>query len=278
MRLEEIPIRDPFILPVEPQKTYWLFGTTDADPGVARPGRHGFDCYRSADLREWEGPFRAFEPAADFWGKYLLCAPEVHFINGRYWLAASFKSDTACRGTQLLTAAAPQGPYLPVGDGALTPRDWECLDGTLHIDGSGRPWMIFCHEWLQIGDGTICAMPLKDDFTAPAGEPVVLFHASEAPWTREIRPGCRVTDGPFLFTDGGGLAMLWSSFGNEGYAMGIARSEGGILGPWRQEQEPFFGRDGGHGMVFRTFDGQRRLTLHSPNRGPLERAVFLPFA
>ena len=36
--------------------------------------------------------------------------------------------------------------------------------------------------------------------------------------------------------------------------MGIARSEGGILGPWRQEQEPFVGRDGGPGMVFRTFD------------------------
>jgi len=37
-----------------------------------------------------------------------------------------------------------------------------------------------------------------------------------------------VTDGPFLFPSGrGGCLMLWSSSGNEGYAMGMARSRSG---------------------------------------------------
>ena len=278
MRIDEITIRDPFVLPDRKSGRYWLFGTTDSSHSRPENPTHGFDCYSSTDLVEWTGPVRAFSPAPDFWGKYNFWAPEVHIIGGRYFMSATFKADGVCRGTQLLVSDVPQGPYRPHGAGAQTPRDWECLDGTLHIDRSGTPWMVFCHEWLQIGDGTICAVRLSDDLTTAAGEPVMLFHASDAPWTRELRPGCRVTDGPFLFAgDDGALSMLWSSFGEHGYAMGIARSENGVTGPWHQQREPFFGRDGGHGMIFRTFDGKRHLVLHSPNVTPLERAVFLPF-
>ncbi len=35
--------------------------------------------------------------------------------------------------------------------------------------------------------------------------------------------------------------------------------------------------DGGHGMVFHTFDGTPTLVLHRPNDTPRERMVFLPF-
>lgn len=33
-----------------------------------------------------------------------------------------------------------------------------------------------------------------------------------------------------------------------------------------------FEKDGGHGMIFKTFEGELRLVLHSPNGGGLERA------
>lgn len=71
--------------------------------------------------------------------------------------------------------------------------------------------------------------------------------------------------------------MLWSSFGQEGYALGVARSlSGEVTGPWEHVSEPLFARDGGHGMLFRTFDGQLVLSLHRPNKGPLERTrLFL---
>lgn len=69
--------------------------------------------------------------------------------------------------------------------------------------------------------------------------------------------------------------MLWSSFGDSGYAMGIARSESGtVLGPWVQEDKPIWAVDGGHGMIFRTLDGELMLTLHQPNDTPNERTVF----
>ena len=38
--------------------------------------------------------------------------------------------------------------------------------------------MVFCHEWLQVGDGQICAIPMSDDL----GEAIeILFHYLEHP-------------------------------------------------------------------------------------------------
>ena len=86
-----------------------------------------------------------------------------------------------------------------------------------------------------------------------------------------------ITDGPFLHRlANGSLIMLWSSMGGKGYAMGIARSEtGAVTGPWRQQAEPLWAEDGGHGMIFRTFDGRLMLTFHRPNNTPEERAVMI---
>ena len=46
--------------------------------------------------------------------------------------------------------------------------------------------------------------------------------------------------------------------------------------PWVQSPEPLFTADGGHPMLFRTFEGTLRMALHSPNEPGKERAHFLP--
>ena len=146
----------------------------------------GFDCYRSTDLHTWEGPFPVFRPPAGFWADRNFWAPEVHVYDGRYFLFASFKAEGVCRGTQILAAESPLGPFRPVSAGPVTPPEWEYLDGTLFVDADGNPWMVFCHEWVQAGDGEICALPLNKDLVFAAGEPVVLFRASQAPWVQQI--------------------------------------------------------------------------------------------
>ena len=146
----------------------------------------GFDCYISADLQTWEGPFPVFRPPAGFWADRNFWAPEVHAYHGRYFLFASFKAKGICRGTQILVADSPRGPFHPVSAGPVTPPDWECLDGTLFVAADGNPWMVFCHEWVQVGDGEICALPLSEDLASAVGEPIVLFRASQAPWVQRI--------------------------------------------------------------------------------------------
>ncbi len=269
--LENIHIRDPFILPVDEEKRYYLFGT-HASHAV------DFPVYWSMDLKMWEGPVIAFEKHEEFWGDREFWAPEVHRHRGRFFMFASFNAPGRRRATQILVADNPQGPYRVHGDGPVTPPDWDCLDGTLFIGEDKQPWIVFCHEWTQTRDGEICARKLSPDLSKAEGDPILLFRAYAAPWVVEVgfggpRKGF-VTDGPFLHrTKEGALLMLWSSFSQKGYVQSYAYSESGHLsGPWVQQKIPWFDEDAGHGMLFRCFDGRQMLVLHRPNGGGRERA------
>jgi len=279
-------MRDVFVLPDPATKTYYLYcSSRRRGPG----GAATVVVYRSRDLARWEGPKSVFETPPDFWAHRGIWAPEVHAYRGRYYLFATFNTDDKFpeqwrnwlprvkRGTQVLAADTPLGPFKPFQNRAHLPADMMTLDGTLWVE-DGVPYMVFCHEWVQIKDGTIECIRLKDDLSDVAGEPVRLFDGSDAPWSMKSgQYGCHVTDGPFLFRGRSGrLFMLWSSGGRDGYTVGIAISRTGRLaGPWEQQAEPVFRADGGHAMIFRRFDGQLMMALHQPNIDFHERARLL---
>lgn len=270
----EIPVRDPYVL-VDGGK-YYLYGTrVKTCWGYA----DGFDVYVSEDLEHWSDAIEVFHNNGEFWADQNYWAPEVHYYLGAYYMFASFKKENISRGTQILRSESPLGPFLPITEGPITPRDWECLDGTLYVDKDQQPYIVFCHEWKQIGNGTMCAMKLSKDLTEAVSEPWVLFDAKNVGWTKSIEGDeGYVTDGPFLQrTKDGDLIMLWSSHGEEGYAQAMARSTNGeIDGIWQQDKELLFSKNGGHGMVFKTIQGKQMLTIHMPNETPNERAVFFP--
>ncbi len=276
MHLTHINIRDPFVL-VHGGR-YYLYGTRGA---TCWGPADGFDVYVSDDLAEWRGPHEVFRNDGSFWADRNYWAPEVYACRGGFYMFASFKAEGVCRGTAVLRADSPMGPFVPHSESCVTPADWECLDGTLYISKDGTPYMVFCHEWVQCGDGEICAMPLTDDLRSPAGQPRLLFRASEAPWCRPVKHSSGkegyVTDGPFLWpTADGTLLCLWASFSQGGYTQGVAVSDNGDITGRFTQVDPLFMDDGGHGMVFRSLEGQLYLALHSPNEHLLERPCFHP--
>ena len=113
----------------------------------------------------------------------------------------------------------------------------------------------------------------------PVGEPFLLFKASDNPWVSTFVGGgfqnCRVTDGPFLFKENGKLIMIWSSHCNGKYSVLEATADH-LRGAW-SHLKPRFDFDGGHAMVFETFDGKKYFSLHQPNLPSNERAVFIPY-
>ncbi len=285
---DEIRIRDPFVLPDAAGQDYYLYGTTDPEPWHEQRAT-GFDAYRSRDLLRWEGPFPVFRPAPGFWGTHHFWAPEVHRWQGRYFMFASFKGSGRHRGTQVLVADHPLGPFQPHSPLAVTPADCECLDGTLYVAPEGTPWMIFSRDWTQTTVGAYAARPLTPDLSAAAGPAIELFPVSDAPWviappwqagrTAQGLPPCYVADGAFPFrSPAGELCLLFSSWGAGGYATGLTRSRSGDLrGPWQPDPAPIFAANGGHAMVFTGFDGEVRLTLHQPNDPAPEHPRFFPF-
>lgn len=277
MKREEINIRDPFVLVYDGK--YYLYGTRGA---TCWGEADGFDCYVGTDLEEFSGPFEVFHKPEDFAPHKNYWAPEVYEYSGAFYMFASFYTDGVGRGTHCLKADNPLGPFVPYSDGSLTPKEWDCLDGTLYVE-DGIPYMVFCHEWQDAGgDGEIWSIRLTKDLKAPAEAPRYLFKASDAvpgvacfhhPSKGEIY----VTDGPFLFQDKlGRLRMLWSSFSEgDNYCVALASQDNGkISGNWKPEQELLFQKDGGHGMLFTGLDGKRYLTLHSPNTTLEERPFF----
>ena len=279
LKNSDIHIRDPFVLPIELEKKYYLYGTRGTEAWTK--SATGIDYYVSDNLIEWDGPFPAFRPPNDFWADRNFWAPEVHQYQGQFYMFITFKADGVRRGTQILRADTPEGPFVPINERPLTPDSWECLDGTLYVDNNSQPWMIFCHEWVQVGDGEICAIPLSPDLSDVIGEAQLLFRASESQWAEELNSKGRkgyVTDGPWMYRmTNGDLLMLWSSFRGEDYTVGMARSTtGDIHGTWEHIEDPLYVGDGGHCMVFSSFEGQLYLAFHRPNGNPNERPYFVP--
>ncbi len=276
-------VRDPFIF-VE-NGVYYLYGT-----GVLTDGDWAntvWVCFvnDSGDLHgEWKPTERlVYAPPThavrQFW------APEVHKYNGKYYMLASyFSAETQHRGSSILEAPTPTGPFTEISDGPITPHDRDSIDATLYVDNTGQPWLVFVHEWTCTDDGVgrMDVAKLSDDLTHLISEPIELFRADSPPWTNK-----RVTDGCFIHTKQDGTPlMLWSNFEEDGYCIGVAHSQNDAIdGAWEHEAVPLYKRgtrdhhDGGHGMLFTANDGKLYLCCHSPNM-PCdecrERTILIP--
>ena len=259
LKREEINIRDPFILPFE--NKYYLYKSNYGKDGII-----GFDVCISEDLQNFKEPVGVFRRTENFWATKDFWAPEVHYYNGSFYLFATCKADDKHRGTQIFKADSPLGPFKEHSDCAVTPHDMECLDGTLYVNEDGTPYIIFCNEWTQVINGRMYYAELDSELKSIVGEPKLMFTAKDYPSVRAIIHGGYVTDGPFLYRcKNNDLIMIWSSYGEKGYFQGVLKSDNGeIDGKWI-EQKPLFEENGGHGMLFKDFEGNLKLSLHAPN-------------
>lgn len=276
MKLSDIHIRDPFIL-LEDGK-YYLYGTRyDGECGTFPQEADGTDVYVSDDLINFSDPVPVFRKDENYWGTHHFWAPEVHKYNGRFYMFVTVASKTRNRGVQILVSDTPDGTFKPVINDALTPAEWECLDGTLYVE-DGIPYMVFCHEWSQIDDGEMCIMQLSEDLSKAVTKPQTLFKASEPSWATGFLENRDkyVTDGPFFYkAQDGKLLMIWSSIADDKYVEAISYSENGVKGPWKHQDTLLYKEDGGHGMLFRDKSGQLLFTMHYPNTKDLERPVIV---
>ena len=269
-----VNVRDPFVL--EYDGIYYLYGT-----GLAW---NGYGCVFSSDLKNWSEPVKVYEPegacdgVADWW------APECHYYQGAFYLFATYRSKaTDKRGVAIFRSVNPLGPFEIITDGHVTPKDRDAIDGTLFVDESGQPWMVYVGEWTsnEDGIGDMMAAKLSDDLTSFVSEPIRLFRATDG-----RRSSGTITDGPFLYrTKSGRLLVLWSNLDPDGYCVRIAYSSNGRLdGVWRQQPRDLYRKsnrhsDGGHGMLFTAPDGTLTLSIHAPNFGEEQNpttAIFVP--
>lgn len=288
--VNEIRIRDPFVYADPTDNTYYLYRASSTPEGFG-----GVEVLTSKDLKTWTDPVNVLALPADNWLTGPIWAPEMHKVGDKYYIFATVNGDVIwkrehegrkyeMRGTQIFVADSPKGPFKAFDDRLpATPMGQMCLDGTYFHD-RGKHYMIFCHEWVELRDGTIEAVELTPDLQHTVGNPIRLFCGSAPEWstgrTDDGMGRYYVTDGNFLYRSpkSGKLFMIWSSFINDDYALGVAESlTGHVTGPWKQIDTPLVKSNSGHGMIFKDFSGNLWIALHGPNSpSGAERLKLLP--
>lgn len=280
--MDSIVLSDPAILADSATQTYYMTGT-------------GGLLWESKDLKMWTGPKVVAETDSTSWmGPHpMIWAAEIHPYKGKYYYFATFTNRNVItseyrgnkierRSSHILVSDKPDGPYRPMADSTYLPSDIPTLDGTFWVDTDGKPYMVYCGEWLTNWNGTVEAIELKPDLSGSIGQGKVLFHAFDSPWSHEVIDGVdmpnKCTDGPYLFRTGTGrLGMVWTSWRDDIYTQGVAYSESGTLaGPWIQEKEPITPPNFGHSMLFQDFSGQWLMSIHAHNQQVGDRKVRVP--
>ena len=193
---------------------------------------------------------------------------EILLVFAVFWSLSWF----ACSET-VLPGGKPASS--PAGEDPLGLADIRVGDPFILADRESQTYYLYAHGWNQIKDGAMLALRMSKNWSSRIGEPVALFHGSQAPWVQPYpEADTDVNEGPFLHRmKNGTLVMIWSSFvsakGKKGYAIGQSVSESGMIaGPWRHVETPLFGgqgEDGGHAMILRDIPGNLLLVFHQPN-------------
>ncbi len=280
----DLRIRDPFV--VLYNGYYYMYNVKGSDSVFY---------YKSNDLNNWDECGVSFTiPKADsFWAYTDVWASEVHKYKNKYYIFVSLLGKDEKRGTQVAVSKTPAGPFIPVKNGPITPRDLSCIDATFFVHND-TPYILYSHDWpdcyneeKDVFVGEIWAAEVDENLIDIVGEPFKLFASDDSPiskktpdvWFDSIHNKNQKrygSDAPFLQKlKNGKLFLTWSPYLNDNYVVLSAISENGdIRGPWKHSNIALFDNDGGHAMFFEDFSGRKIMSIHSPERYMLERAHF----
>jgi beta-xylosidase len=247
----EIFFGDPFIMLHD--GVYYAYGT--ASP-------NGIEVYTSNDLHTWQAApnNRLALHKDDVWATRNFWAPEVNYINGKFYMYFSGDSHIC-----VATSDSPLGPFRQEVKAPMI-EDERCIDNSLFIDDDGKPYLFFD----RFNDGlNIWVAELKDNLIDLKMETMQkCINVSQA-W-EEVWP--RVNEGAFVVKHNGVYYMTYSanSYESPFYGIGVATATN-INGPWtKYDKNPVYQNVGnlvgiGHSAMFTDKDGKLRIVFHSHN-------------
>jgi beta-xylosidase len=211
---KNVPLADPFILLYE--GTYYAYGTGSPD---------GIEVITSNDLINWNRVDNGRNGLAlhknDSYGEKWFWAPEVYFINGKFYMYYSAEEHMC-----VATSDSPLGPFVQDIKQPMLPGE-KTIDNTLFIDEDGTPYLFFD----RFNDGlNIWVAELEDDLKTIKKETLhPCIHVSQE-W-EEVWP--RVNEGAFVIKQNGTYYMTYSanSYESQYYGIGCATATD-IMGEW----------------------------------------------
>jgi arabinan endo-1,5-alpha-L-arabinosidase len=246
-----VPTHDPVM--IKEGDTYFVYGTgRDKESGRYITVRTSKDLIHwthqpglFADVPEWGR--KAVPGTSDYW------APDVHYLNGRYYLyyaLSTFGSNRSAIGLATSPTLDPASPRYRWTDQGLVivsteKDDFNAIDPNLFVDHDGRAWLSLGSFW-----GGIMLFeldPKTGKLRNPETKPIVL--------AKRLAPigAAAPIEAPFIFAHGGYHYLLASY---DYCCKGVNSTYYTVVGRARDVRGPYLGEDGS-----RMLDGQGTVIL-----------------
>jgi len=259
-----ISISDPYILKA-PDGKYYMTGTdNEGDSSV-------FRAYSSSNLIDWvdAGNLLYRDPEAS-WAKGSFRAPELYYINKRYYLfySAQWRNNPAIETENLRIGVAvsdkPGGPYHDILNQPVFDPGYPVIDANILVDNDGHIYLYYsrsCYknpveselaDWAkslrmynEIDESWIYGVELKSDCSGIIGEPVLLlrppvsFFEKDDSWeSRSVvnhEVNKRLIEAPASFKNGDTYYIMYSANSSSGTSYGIGYATSlNPLGPFEK--------------------------------------------
>lgn len=168
----QIDMGDPMIVYDDKTGYFYASGTR---------GTLSFHCFRSKDLNDWEKIDDMFIPESNSWSKTDLWAPDIQYINGKWYLYYTAAMKYTSNGLQksncqmgVAVSDNPYGPYIqvPGTDGTLATTPFELkindttyasvLDQHVFQDDDGQLYMYFSYAMKESRPQDYAGYPVQE--------------------------------------------------------------------------------------------------------------------
>ncbi len=249
----EVDMGDPMMVYDEKTGYFYASGTR---------GTKSFHCFRSKNLGDWEQMDDMFVPESSSWSKDNLWAPDIEYINGKWYLyytAGFYNNGTSNCQIGVAVSDTPYGPYKQVEgpDGTLgtTPfmvRESETkyctvLDQTVFQDDNGDLYMYFSYDMKKCRSEDYRGYPVQEiwgvKMTGPTSWDFSTLTRLASPglaklsdtertvewetWSTSFTGDMECLEGPFMIKKNGKyfLTYVGNSFVDTVYNVGYAVSD-----------------------------------------------------
>lgn len=248
----ELDMGDPMMVYDDETGYFYAYGTR---------GTTTFHCFRSKTLSNWERMDDCFVPESNSWSKTNLWAPDIHKINGKWYLYYTGEfHNNGKSNCQIGVAIAdkPYGPYKQVNgdDGTLattpfTMRESErkyctVLDQTVFVDDDGQMYMYFSYDMNKCRSQDYAGYPVQEiwgvKMTSPTSWDLSTLTRLMSPglqklsdkertvewetWSTSFSGDMECLEGPYMIKRNGKYLLTYvaNSYVDTTYAVGYAVS------------------------------------------------------
>ncbi|WP_286588275.1 glycoside hydrolase family 43 protein [Sphingobacterium sp. N143] len=251
----DVAFGDPFVVFDKKTDRYYLYGTGGTE--------NGFIAYSSSDLKNWRKEGKVYDAnQSKGWGIKDFWAPEVYYINDKYYLyySAHWKDNPHhhLENYRIGVAVAdnPLGPFIDLTGKPIFDPGYPIIDANVFRDSDNRNYLFYsrcCYEhpvaseiadWAkknlgyeEVEESWVYGVELDSSMSKVIGEPILLIRPpvkmndSQSEWeSRSVSSGeinRRWTEGSFLIKEKGQYYMMYSAnyFAGANYAVGYATAE-----------------------------------------------------